>query len=330
MDAGPPAAHAGGVSLTAAIPWFHDASRRRRWLVGVSGGADSVALLHLLVDAGFRQLVVCHLDHRLRGRASAEDAAFVRRLAGRLGLAFETERAEVAAMAAASGESIETAARRARHLFFARCAARHRCPRVILAHHADDQAETMVWNLLRGSHGLKAMRRVRHLAAADGKALEIIRPLLAVRRADLREWLRARKLRWREDATNEQPVAVRNRLRHEVMPLLNAIAGRDVTPALVRGAEAAAELGQIAAWAVERAAATDPQGRLHLPTLRGLPPALQGAVVADYLERGGVTGLDRSLVGRVLGLLDPASGPAVNLPGGGSVRRRAGRLWIDR
>ena len=83
-----------GVTLVETIPWLGTASRRKRWLVGVSGGADSVALLHLLVAAGFSNLVVCHLDHGLRGRASTEDAKFVKRLAAKLGVdAEETRRA---------------------------------------------------------------------------------------------------------------------------------------------------------------------------------------------------------------------------------------------
>lgn len=330
MDASPPVGQAGGMAWMVAVPWFDDAPRRRRWLVGVSGGADSVALLHLLVDAGFRDLVVCHLDHRLRGRASTEDAKFVRRLAERLGQRVEMARADVRALAEASGESVETAARRARHDFFATCAARHRCPRVLLAHHADDQAETLLWNLVRGSHGPKAMKESQRLVTGVGVALEIVRPLLALRRTELRDWLAARNLRWREDATNAEAVAVRNRLRHEVLPLLAEIAGRDVVPALVRGAAAAEEIGEIVDWAVERAAALDPQGRLHLPVLRSLPPALRGAVVADFLKRAGVPRLDRALVERVAGLLDPQAGPAVNLPGGGSIRRRAGRLVLER
>src|SRR5690606_11858726 len=167
----------------------------RRWLVGVSGGADSVALLHLLVESGFRNLVVCHLDHRLRGRASAGDALFVRRLAEKLGLPCESGRADVARRMEECGGSLETVARHARHEFFAECARRHRCRRVILAHHADDQAETVMWNLLRGSHGLKGMEETRELITGSGDVLEIHRPLLAVRREALVAWLEARRLK---------------------------------------------------------------------------------------------------------------------------------------
>ena len=109
------------VKLIGRIPWLMaNVDRKKPWLVGVSGGADSVALLHLLVAAGFHEVVVCHLDHGLRGRTSTEDAKFVKRLATALGLKFESERADVKLRMAAKSESLETAARNLRHLFFSR------------------------------------------------------------------------------------------------------------------------------------------------------------------------------------------------------------------
>ncbi len=307
--------------------WFSAAPRRRRYLVGVSGGADSVALLHLLVGHGFRNLVVCHLDHRLRGRAAAADARFVVRLAGGLGLPVELGRADVARAAADAGESVETAARRVRHEFLAGCAARHRCPRVVLGHHADDQAETVLWNLLRGSHGVRGMAAVRTMVVA-GRRLEVCRPLLGWRREELRQFLRDRRLAWREDASNLAPDTPRNRLRHEALPLLCALAGRDVVPALARAAAAGADHAAILDWALARARVRDPQGRLHLPALRRLPPALQRAALHRYLSDLRVPDLDQAAVARCHGLLEPGGPPAVALPGGRRLRRRAGRLFL--
>jgi len=296
--------------------------------VGVSGGADSVALLHLLVEAGFRDLVVCHLDHSLRGGASTGDAEFVMALARKLGLPCESGRADVAAEAETARESIETAARRARHAFFKECAIRQRCRRLLLAHHADDQAETVVWNLLRGSHGLKGIPALQEMRVGR-LSLEISRPLLAVRGVDLRGWLSARGLSWREDASNAVPDVVRNRLRLEVLPVLSAVSGRDAVEMINRALAGSRDLEEIQRWAVERAGVLDPQGRLHVPALRALPEALQRAVLADHLKSAGVPGIDRSLIVSVAGLLDPSAAPAVNLPGGGSIRRRAGRLLIE-
>ena len=225
-----------------------------------------------------------------------------------------------------SGESLETAAREARHAFFALCSRTHRCPRLLLAHHADDQAETVLWNLLRGSRGLAGMRESQVLTIA-GRPLEFLRPLLGLRREVLRGWLAAEKLPWREDATNAEPVAARNRLRNEALPLLSDIARRDAADSLVRAADSSDELREIERWAVAQAAAVDPQGRLHVPKLRTLPPALQAACLYDYLRTSGVADLSRDLVLRALALLDPTAPPAVNLPGGKVLRRRAGRIF---
>jgi len=308
-------------------PWFTAAPKRRRYLVGVSGGADSIALLHLLVEHGFQNLVVCHLDHRLRGKASTGDARFVEKTAKQLGLPFELGRMEVAALSKTNGCSLETAGREARHAFFAGCAKKHRCPRVLLAHHADDRAETALWNLLRGSHGVKSIRPEQTIRT-NGRALELIRPLLGVRRSELRDFLTQRGIAWREDATNAEGIAIRNRLRLEALPLLEDIAGRDIVPALLRAADASLDQEAIAAWALDRANVRDPQGRLHLPALRALPAALQRAAIHRYLGEHGIAGLDRDLLDRALALLDPANPAVLNLPGGHHLRRRAGRMEV--
>ncbi len=308
------------------IPWMVQASPRRRWLVGVSGGADSVALLRLLAAHGFRNLVVCHLDHGLRGRAAAADAGFVRRLAAELGLPCETARVDVARVAGERKESVETAARRERHGFFANCARKYRCRRIILAHHADDQAETILWNLLRGSHGLKGMAEGKRIEVSGHGALEIHRPLLGFRRQELRACLEANGWPWREDATNAEPVAARNRLRNEGIPLLDEIAGRDTVPLFVRAATAGDDTEEITRWALGMANVRDPQGRLHVPALRELPAALQRAAILAFLRDSGVPGVTRELLDQALGLLIPDAPSRLNLPGGGWLRRRAGRI----
>lgn len=316
------------VVLVEQIPWLARSSRKARYLVGVSGGADSVAMLHLLVEGGFSNLIVCHLDHRLRGRAATEDARFVRRLAEQLGLPCEIGRIDVGERMSELGESMETAARHARHDFFAQCAVKHRCRRILLAHHADDQAETVLWNFLRGSHGLKGMREEQRITVRAGVALWVVRPLLGVRHAGLVAWLRAGAHRWREDASNRQAVAIRNRLRNEVFPLLDEITGRDAVAALARGAADAAERDDLESEALERARVLDPQGRMHLPALRKLPLDLQRAALRKFLLDHGIPAVDRALLERAVGLLDTSQAAVVNLPGGGQLRRREGRLRI--
>ena len=319
--------HTPAVALEVKIPWLARTPRGGRWLVGVSGGADSVALLHFLLDSGFRNLIVCYLDHRLRGRASTADALFVKRLAEKHGLPCESGRADVRKRMKEHGESMETAARNARHAFFAQCAVKHRCRKILLAHHADDQAETVLWNLLRGSHGLKGMREEQQITVG-GVRLRLVRPLLGARHAELVAWLEERGHRWREDASNHEPVAVRNRLRNEVFPLLAEICGRDPVAALVRGAEDSAERDDLENDLLQAANLLDPQGRMHLPALRKLPPALQRAALRRFLLGHAVAGTGRALLDRAMGLLETANPASVNLPGGRRLRRGAGRIWI--
>lgn len=319
------------MKLAEKIPWMSRACKERRYLVGVSGGADSVALLKLLVEADFRDLVVCHLDHGLRAAASVGDADFVCKLALQLGLVCEIGHADVAAAMVKTGESLETAARRERHEFFAKCAGKYGSQEVVLAHHADDQAETVLWNLLRGSHGLKGMREVQEITFSNRAALKLIRPLLGLRREKLRAWLKAQGQEWREDASNQEPIGIRNRLRNELFPLLDKISGRDGVAAFVAGAEVEEDRKALDAWALAQIHPYDPQGRLHVAVIRNLPKELQRAVLKDYLKQQGIAQIDRNLIDRGLALLDPQAAAMVNLPGvWGRLRRREGRLWVER
>ncbi len=133
---------------------------------------------------------------------------------------------------------------------------------------------------------------------------------------------------WREDATNAEPLAVRNRLRNELLPLLSEVTGRDAVVALARAAESDAELREIGGWAVSEAAAVDPQGRLHAGRLRDLPEALRRACVHAYLKERGVPDLDRASVERVMGMLEAGAPARVTLPGGCLVRRKEGRIFL--
>jgi tRNA(Ile)-lysidine synthase len=305
------------------MSWFGEASRRRKWLVAVSGGADSVALLHMLLHEGFRNLVVCHIDHRLRGRASTADATFVKRLAASLGLPCEIARIDVRLLAIERRESMETAARHARHEFFRECAVRHRCNRVLLAHHADDQAETLLWNLLRGSHGLRGMK-----IKSIQDSLEFHRPLIGWRRQELRDWLSSNRLKWREDATNTEAVAIRNRLRNEVIPLLNEISGRDSVAAFNRLLEDFEELDVIKDFVLKRSNLFDPQSRMHIQQLKELPPPLQREAIARYLRDSGIA-VSRDVLKQSLEMINGASFSVINLPGGRRLRRRERRLFIE-
>src|SRR6266516_1134326 len=185
------------------------------YLIGVSGGRDSVALLHWLINLGYRRLIVCHLNHQLRGRSSDADARFVKNLAAKYELDFEVGAANVRAFAKKKKTSVETTARNARYSFFAKNAKRHGCHTIFIAHHADDLVETFLLNLIRGAGltGLAAMRDVSTRRVGDVE-LTIVRPLLSVWRKEIDNYVREHRIRFREDATNKKLAATRNRIRN--------------------------------------------------------------------------------------------------------------------
>jgi tRNA(Ile)-lysidine synthase len=206
-----------------------------RIIVAVSGGADSMTLLHVLAGLRMRArwtLHVAHLDHRLRAD-SGEDATFVRALAARLGISVTVGRREVGAICRQQGWSLEDGARRIRYQFLRDVAQRQSAGYVAIGHTADDQAETVLMRLVRGTGlwGLGGMPITRR----DG-GVWIVRPLLDVRRRDVVAYLQQMDLTARRDPTNEDRRFLRNRIRHELLPLLEQYNPR-ITDALLQLAE---------------------------------------------------------------------------------------------
>lgn len=300
----------------------------KRYLVGVSGGRDSVALLDWLVASGYRKLIVCHLDHRLRGRSSAADARFVRRLAEAHSLDFEQATADVRQRSQNEKLSIEAAARAARYSFFATVARRRRCRTIFLGHQGDDLVETFLINLFRGA-GAQGQRSIRSVSArtVDGVELTILRPLLASSRASIDEYVRERRLKFREDATNQQLDSLRNRVRHCVIPLLEREFGRDIRLAVRRAAAIAAEEDALLNAMVPQPTAT---GTLAAKQLRGMPVAVQRRTIAKWLRVHAIADVGFDMVEQVRALLAPGGTPAkVNLTRNRHARRRAGELFIE-
>ncbi len=202
----------------------------RRVIVGVSGGADSLCLLHLLHRAAAAlnvTLYVATLDHGLRGQAGAEDAAFVEQIAQAWGLPVRRERQDVVALAREHGLGIEDAARRARYTFLARAAQEAGAAVIAVAHNADDQAETVLMRVIRGSGlaGLRGMLPLSPLSAdhllpgaPPVEGLLLARPLLDVPRADIDAYCAAHDLHPRQYATNYEQSKMPTRGRHTVCP----------------------------------------------------------------------------------------------------------------
>jgi tRNA(Ile)-lysidine synthase len=299
----------------------------QRYLIGVSGGRDSVALLHLLVDLGYRRLIVCHLNHQLRGRSSDADARFVEKLAADFD--FELDSADVRVLARKKKMSVETAAREARYSFFAKVAKRRRCRTIFLAHHADDLVETFLINLLRGAGltGLAAMREVstRHIGAVD---LTIVRPLLALWRSEIDAYVRTHRLKFREDASNKNLSPLRNRIRHRVVPYLEKTLGRNIRQNIWRTATIAADEEN---W-IDNQVRVSPNRDDHLSVkeLRTLPFALQRRTILKWLRAQNISEIGFDAIERVRSLLDPTTHVAkVNLAKDRHVRRRAGNLFVE-
>jgi len=300
-----------------------------RYLIGVSGGRDSVALLHWLVECGYNKLIVCHLNHRLRGRSSRADAIFVQKLAAKYDVDLALGAIDVRALAVRTKQSIETAARDARYKFFAQVAKRRRCRTIFLGHHADDLVETFLLNLFRGAGpgGLSAMRGVS-IRKIDYVKLQIVRPLLGVSREQIDDYVRKHRLKFREDASNKNLAPLRNRIRHRIIPEIEKQLGRNVRATIWRAATIAAEeenffeallpdkLSKLTALAVK--------------PLRAMPIAVQRRMLHKWLRASDVPDLSFDLVERVRALLDLANRVAkTNLPQDRHVRRRAGQIFIE-
>lgn len=299
----------------------------KRHLVGVSGGRDSVALLDFLVEAGFKRLVVCHLDHRLRGRASRADAMFVEKLAKRLGLEFAGGCANVRSIAKKRRISIETAAREARYEFFATVARGKKSRTLFLAHHADDQVETFLFNLFRGAGpaGLGAMRP-ESMRKVSGVTLRVIRPMLAVWRKEIDGHIISRGLKFREDASNATAIPSRNKMRHEIIPTLEKSFGRGIRKSLWRAAEILSAENDWLGGMVP-----PPARELRAAELRKMPAALQRRITHAWLKSMKIADAGFDEIESVRSLLpESAKSAKINLPGNVHARRRAGKIFIER
>ena len=314
--------------LTISSRLMRNFPRDARYLIGVSGGRDSIALLHWLVNLGYNKLIVCHLNHQLRGQSSAADARFVQKLAAKYRVGFELGAANVRALARKKKMSLETAAREARYSFFSRAAKRRRCHKIFLAHHADDLVETFLLNLIRGA-GLTGLGGMRDVSSRQihGVDLTILRPLLSIWRSDIDKYVRECRLRFREDATNKNLAPTRNRIRNRIIPYLEKILGRNIRHNVWRTAIIAAEEEK---W-LDNQVLDSINADLSVPKLRALPVALQRRSILKWLRAQNISEIGFDVIERVRLLLDPNVRTAkVNLPQDRHARRRAKTIFIER
>jgi tRNA(Ile)-lysidine synthase len=262
-------------------------------LVAVSGGADSVALargLHELKLSGEGRLVIAHFNHRLRGAESDGDQAFVESLAAELGLAVVAGERERGRGGEGEKGCSEESLRELRYEFLARAAEQAGARYVVSAHTADDQVETVLHNILRGTGlaGLAGIPRVRPLTAST----TLIRPLLGVTRAEVLEYLSSLGQSYREDSSNQSTSYTRNRLRHELLPLLARDYNPHVREALLRLSQIAAEadawqqeqVGRLAATAVRNIAGGV---EIDLHALQGgSEPAFRPLLMSVWRQQG--------------------------------------------
>src|SRR5947209_9955656 len=309
---------------------LHDFPATMRYLIGVSGGRDSIALLSLLIDLGYKHLVICHLNHQLRGAASRRDARSVEKIARDLQLDCEIWSTDVGALAKRSKLSIETTARFARLAFFVEVARRRRCPRIFLAHNADDLVETALLNLFRGAGpgGMAAMRKIS--THRIGKTqLTILRPLLGVWRGEIDTYVSQRHLEFREDATNAVLHSSRNKIRHRILPDIERQFGRDVRKTIWRAAQIWREEGAVLDSMVSTQ--TISAANLAVAALRKMPVALQRRAMLRWLRAHGISNVGFDVVENVRSLIDPGTKIAkINLPRDQHMRRRAGKIFIER
>jgi tRNA(Ile)-lysidine synthase len=299
--------------VAATISRYNMLAPGARVIVAVSGGPDSVCLLHVLRELGIRVTGIAHVNHKLRGEASETDECFVAAIARDMGLQFHST------AAACGGGNLEQTARRARREFFHDLIRRGFADRIALGHTRDDQAETVLFRMLRGS-GLAGLAGILPVTAEG-----LIRPLLGVTRSDVETFLRERGIPCREDASNREPRFARNRIRHELLPRLKQDWNPRLTETLAHLADLAYEEERWWAAEIARLAQTllvVTPGAVEIATgdLAKVSRAVARRLIRHAIRqaKGNLHGVQFSHIEDVLEL--PEAGGQAELPGIRAIR----------
>lgn len=308
-----------------------------RLILGVSGGADSVCLLFLLLEYRKRmpfEIAVVHVNHGIRGTAAEEDAAYVAKLCREQGLTFRLESVDVKAYTAAEKCSEEDAGRRLRYRAFEETARELGGTRIAVAHNAEDRAETMLLHLFRGS-GLKGMRGIEPVR------VDIIRPVLCLERREIEAYLRERNIPWRTDATNDGDDYTRNRIRHHLLPWVEREVSGRVISHMCRTADILSETENYLRQQTSEALAGclarpfEPGGdraEIRVDRFLACHPILQKRILLSLAEELSPTGKDISAVHveEALSLFEKEGNRSVDLPFGIRFARRYGKVVAGR
>jgi tRNA(Ile)-lysidine synthase len=315
---------------------FHEFSRKHGLfgerdivVVAVSGGIDSMVLLDLLAGEQGLRLIVAHVNHGLRGAASDADETLVRDQAGARALEFRVDRPNIAAAAEASGTGIQETARRLRYAFLETVRAGAENGKIATGHQLDDDAETILLNLFRGTG-------IRGLAGIPVRREHIIRPLLFAARDEVERYAAAAGVPFREDASNATDAYTRNAIRRQILPRVREFVSPGASRNIARTGEilrmAAGYLAEQTATALTTCRLADDAGGMVLSVgrLRDLHPFLCREVLLAAADQSGTDGLSSAHVEAVMSLLDARPGDRVTLPGGWTVARERETFLLRR
>ena len=312
-------------------------------LVAVSGGPDSVALLHLLHELGgeFRlSLEVAHLQHGIRGEAASEDARFVAALAAKLDLPFHLGEIDLPRIKSQTGRgNLEALGRAERLRFFAETARSRSLTKIATAHTRDDQTETVLMWFLRGSgrKGMGGIAPMQYFALPGdpSAAFTLIRPLLDIAKADILDYLACRELTFRIDASNQDPAFLRNWIRAELLPKIHERVDHGFAARIGHQAELYRDEEAFLEEVTRQRLEAIQGGTDHLDraALLGAPRALQRRVLRLWIEqaRGHLSGIDFIHIDALLRLIEegPAQG-RLAIPGGWELAREYGKIRLLR
>lgn len=301
-----------------------------RVLAGVSGGADSVCLLYLLneykKELGF-ELYVVHVNHGLRGKEADEDEAYVRKICHELGLHFHAYRADVGELAQQWGVSTEEAGRKVRYDFFLEECRYLLCNKVAVAHHMNDTAETVLFHLIRGTgiRGLSGIPPKRPMV----EGIEVIRPLLCVKREEIEEYLKERKINYCVDTTNLTEDYSRNKLRNQVLPYMEQELNEGAVEHIAKAASHLYEINDYIGHKIDSiypvyVIEKDDGILLSDKVQKEHPVMIKGLIrkILDHMLAQGLKDIEAGHIERVRKLLRAEVGKRLNLPYGMIVRKQ--------